>query len=84
MYFSSGAGVPVTAQYEQNVRIGIRRRRDVIVLHNGPETALLNLGQGRPVASHWLRVRDRRASEPFAVCIAFSRTEIGDPTLHYK
>ncbi len=43
-YVSAGAGVPASAQYEQNMFIGIRRRRDIIVFHSAPETAVLNLG----------------------------------------
>ncbi len=39
-YFSASAGVPASAQYEQNVSIGIRRRRDIIVFHSAPEIAV--------------------------------------------
>ncbi len=76
-YFSAGAGVPASAQYEQNVSIGIRRRRDIIVLHSAPEIAVLIW------ASRWLRVRDMIAGEPFAVYLSSSRTEKGHQMLRY-
>ncbi len=37
---SAGIGVPASAQYEQNVSNGIRSRRDIIVFHSAPETAV--------------------------------------------
>ncbi len=78
-----GTGVPASAQYEQNVSIGIRRRRDIIVFHRAPEIAVLNLGSGSPVASRWLRVRDMIAGEPFGVYLSSSRTEKGHQMLRY-
>ncbi len=56
--------MPASEQYEQNVSIGIRRRRDIIVFHSAPE-----------IASRWLRVRDMIAVEPFGVYLSSSRTE---------
>ncbi len=67
--------MPASAQYEQNVSIGIRRRRDIIVFHSAPEIAVLIWGRGWPVASRWLRVRDMIAGEPFGVYLSSSRTE---------
>ncbi len=70
--------MPASAQYEQNVSIGIRRRRDIIVFHSAPEIAVLNLGSSR-----WLRVRDMIVGEPFGVYLSSSRTEKGHQMLPY-
>ncbi len=78
-----GKSEPASTQYEQNVSIGIRRRRDIIVFHSAPEIAVLNLVSGWPVASRWLQVRDKITGEPFGVYLSSSRTEKGHQMLRY-
>ncbi len=40
----SRCGVPASAQYEQNMFIGIRRRRDIIVFHSAARDCCFKFG----------------------------------------
>ncbi len=73
--------MPASGQYEQNVSIGIRRRRDIIVFHSAPETAVLNLGSG--MARSQSRARDKIAGKPFGAYISSSRSKKVDQLLRY-
>ncbi len=54
------------------------------MFNSAPETAVFKFGIGGwPVASHWLRVRDEIAGEPFGVYLSSSRIEKGHQMLRY-
>ncbi len=66
--------MPASAQYEQNVSIGIKRRRDIIVFHSAPETAVVNLGSGMARSQSLASGSRKIAGEPFGVYLSSSRT----------
>ncbi len=63
-YFSAGAGVPASAQYEQNVSIGIRKAEGYHCVPLCARDCCLNLGVGDGRSQSLASGRDMIAGEP--------------------